>query len=276
MKTLTGIAGPFAAALLTTATQPASAFEPAWPSQIQAQYRLAFNGLKVGNFYFNASGDGTAYKITGSTKVSAMFGMFKWVGVWEANGRLGNQTRPGFYKLDYQTKKKSGVFQLDFDGAGVKKVTRLPPSERSPEVIPVKSEHMRGVLDPMAAILTLSHGAGAGACKQTLPMFDGKQRFDLVLSPKRREPIANPGPDGATAIDVCRVRYVPIAGHKPKDFEKPWVDYAKMEIAFKLVPTAKLYVPQWVDIPTTLGSATMTAEAVTITTAGRQQIALSR
>lgn len=265
-----------ALALLAAAAAPVRAFEPAWPAQIQAHYRLAFNGLKVGNFYYNADSNGSTYKVTASTKVSAMFGIYKWQGTWNASGRLGDLTQPAGYRLDYSSRKKSGSVELGYDAGGVKKVEMVPVSNRSPEVIPIKPEHLRSAIDPMAAILTLSHGMGAGACKQKLSMFDGKQRFDLVLSPKRRETIDKVGPDGATAIEVCRVRYVPVAGHKPSDFKNPWVDYNKIEIAFKLVPAAKLYVPQWVDVPTTLGSALMTVEKVGITTANRQQIALSR
>ena len=48
--------------------------------------------------------------------------------------------------------------------------------------------------------------------QQRLPIFDGKLRYDLVLSPKGTHAISGVGKLRGTAY-VCRA-FVPIAGHK--------------------------------------------------------------
>jgi len=49
-----------------------------------------------------------------------------------------------------------------------------------------------------------------------------------------------------------------------------------MEIALRPVPSANLYVPYSVTIPTTIGTAVMSAESINITASNRTEIALSQ
>ena len=82
-------------------------------------------------------------------------------------------------------------------------------------------------------------------------------------------------PTGQPAeLMVCHVKYIPIAGHKPKDFEKSWVDYDAMEIALRPVPSGPHLRALSRRIPTTMGSAVMSRESINITAANKTQIAL--
>lgn len=54
------------------------------------------------------------------------------------------------------------------------------------------------------------------------------------------------------------------------------VDYDAMEIALRPVPSANLYVPYRVTIPTSLGAAVMSAESIWITSANNTEIALTQ
>jgi hypothetical protein len=59
------------------------------------------------------------------------------------------------------------------------------------------------------------------------------------------------------------------------DENKQFADNAKVEVAMRPIPSANLFVPYKVTIPTIAGTATMTAQRVEIITASRAQIALS-
>ena len=49
-----------------------------------------------------------------------------------------------------------------------------------------------------------------------MPIFDGKQRFDLVLTPKRKIRLDKDEPAGGSkSAIVCQVKYKPISGFKP-------------------------------------------------------------
>ena len=207
-----------------------------------------------------------------------MFGAYTWKGGIESSGALdATSPRPAAYKLNYKAKSKVSSITLGFDATGVKSVSVLPKKTPSPEAVPVKPEHLKNVFDPMSSILALTHATGGNPCNRTIPIFDGKARFNLVLSAKGEQKLKEDKPSGQpTQLKVCQVKYVPIAGHKPKDFVKPWVDYNGIEIALRPVPAANAFVPYRITIPTSIGAAVMSAESVNITASNNTQIALTQ
>ncbi len=93
-------------------------------------------------------------------------------------------------------------------------------------------------------------------CQQTVPVFDGKQRFDIVLSPKRLESTNAEAPAGLSGpMPVCRVKFVPISGYRP---DHPGIKFMAQtdEIEVWLFPLARtnLYFPYRIAVPTTWGS----------------------
>ncbi|MEQ1652893.1 MAG: DUF3108 domain-containing protein [Hyphomicrobium sp.] len=256
----------------------ASAADATWPANVAAKYKLLFGGFEVGSYRFQSKSDGKTYATTGSAEVSALFGAFKWKGGIESNGSLDAAApHPVGYKLNFKTKSKTGSVTLGFNKAGVTNIALVPAKPPHPEAVPLKPEHFKGALDPMSSILAMTHASGANPCDRTIPIFDGKVRFNLVMSAKGEQRIKEEKPSGQpTQLKVCKVTYVPLAGHKPKEFAKPWIDYNGMEIALRPVPTANVFVPYRITIPTTLGSAVMIAESVNITAANNTQIALTQ
>ena len=255
----------------------AFAAEAAWPASVAAHYKLAFGGFDVGGFDFKSQSDGKAYATTGTASVSALFGAFKWTGEMDAKGALNaDAAQPSGYQLNFKTKSKSGSVSLKFDKGAVNSVVLVPNKPPSSEAVPVKTENLKSVFDPLTSILALTHAGPGDPCDKKIPIFDGKARFDLVLSRKGQEPLTEKKRSGQpTQLVVCRVKYVPISGHKPKDFENPWVSYGAIEIALRPIPSAHLYVPYRVTIPTTLGAAIMTAEKIEITAPNKSVIALT-
>ena len=273
------VARLMAASLLPViAISEAKAVEPNWPAAVSAHYKLSFGGFDVGGFDFKSQSDGKAYATTGSASVSALFGAFKWNGKMDAKGALNaDAAQPAGYQLNFSTKSKAGSVALKFDKGTVNAVTLVPNKPPAKEAVPVKPENLKSVFDPLTSILALTHAGAGDPCDKKIPIFDGKARFDLVLSRKGQEPLVEKKQSGQPPhLVVCRVKYVPIAGHKPKDFENPWVDYGAIEIALRSIPSAHLYVPYRVTIPTTLGAAIMSAERIDITAPNSAVIALTQ
>lgn len=266
-----------AAALLLAV--PASAEDAKWPSSVSSRYTLSFNGFEVGGYSFESTSNGKTYSATSSANVSALFGAFKWKGTITASGAVTPENpRPGSYQMSYRTKSKAGLVRLGFDNAsGVKTLAIEPKKEPNPEAVPVKPEHMKSVFDPMSAIMALTHAGAGNPCSKKLAVFDGKVRFNLTLSPKGHERLTEAKPSGQPKdLHICKVQYDPVAGHKPKDFANPWVDYGAIEIALRPVPSAGVYVPYRITIPTTLGAAVMIADRIDITAANNKVIALTQ
>ena len=258
---------------------PASAADAAWPSDVATRYKLKFNGFDVGSYTFQSRFDGKTYAASSSADVSALFGAFKWKGNIESRGLLAQQgPQPQTYQMNYKAKKKQGSVTLGFEKGVIKSVTLVPNKPPNPETVPVTTDHLKvGVFDPMTTILAMTHASSAKPCDKKIPVFDGKARFDLVMSYKGQEKVADKKPSGQPGqLVVCTVKYVPIAGHKPKDFENPWVDYGGIEIALRPVPSAHVYVPYRITISTSIGAAVMQAENINITDANKVQIALTQ
>src|SRR5690606_33597238 len=127
------------------------------------------------------------------------------------------------------------------------------------------------------AVLALTHGRGSNPCSRRIPIFDGKARFDLVFTPagqKRIDARKSGQPDVAF---VCHVTYEAIAGpQRKKDKSKHWTLAGPVEVALRPVPSANLFVPYSVTIPTFAGPATVVTDRVEIITHGQVQIALTQ
>jgi hypothetical protein len=263
-------------AFVSLTVQPSDAVEATWPNQVAARYRMQFNGFEVGTYDFVSHFDGKSYSAKGKTEISALFGAFKWVGNFAGSGYVeSGAPHPASFQMSYKMGSKTTSVKMGFDGTGVSNVALVPNKPPNPEAIRLKPENLKNVFDPMAATLAISNATASDACNRTIPVFDGRARFDLRLSLKGHEAIKDKHPTGQPAeLVVCRVKYVPIAGHKPKDFVSPWIDYDHIEIALRAIPSAGIYVPYRITVPSTLGPAEMDAEAINITNANNTQIAL--
>jgi hypothetical protein len=142
-------------------------------------------------------------------------------------------------------------------------------------IIPVREQHLKGVVDPLTAIMMLSRGAGADPCDRRIPIFDGRERFDLVFSRKGDMRVTEQAPSGQPGVaHVCRVRYLPIAGHKIDNDTKYMAANDAIEVALRPVPSANVFIPYQINIPTMAGSASIVSKRVDIVSPGKPQIAM--
>ena len=97
------------------------------------------------------------------------------------------------------------------------------------------------------------------ACRRTIPVFDGRMRFDLQMSFKRMDVAkAEKGYRGPAV--VCAIQFVPLAGYVP---DRPAVKYlvSQHDIEVWLAPVmgTRVVVPFRVSIPTPLGRGVLEA-----------------
>jgi hypothetical protein len=243
------------------------------PSQVSAVYRISFGVLgDIGTIQFKSSIDGEAYALSADAKVDTA--VFDYLGFMTSSGTVQSAvTMPGDYRFRYQQKallgkKKARSLSMAFNGAGVSDVTFVPPDAPSKKAVPVTQEQLKNVLDPLSGVMALSLGDIANPCDQRLPIFDGKQRFDLIFTPAGRFA-------GSGADRLCRVRLIPISGHK-KDHGADSVIRGNIEVVLRPVAQANILIPYRVTVPTIIGAAVLTSEQVDITMPDRQRIALRR
>ena len=92
-----------------------------------------------------------------------------------------------------------------------------------------------------------------------MPIFDGRQRYDLTLTFKRVDHVkAERGYQGQ--VVVCMITYEPVAGHRPeRSAIKHLTQTREMEIALAPIAGTRVLAPFRVSLPTLLGPAVLQA-----------------
>jgi len=250
------------------------------PGKVVATYDAALAGLSLGTFEVTATIEGSAYEMTADGRFSLLAGLlFSATAKTTSSGTLTQAApQPATFTLDYDGGKKREKRRLRFTRGAVSEIRIVPhKKKKNPRHIPVSAEQLKDVLDPLtAAFLAVRSDAPAGdleVCRQTIPVFDGKQRFDLVLTPKRSERLGDGAPNGLSGpVAVCRVRYKPIAGHRT---DHPGVKFMSKtdEIEAWLVPVPRtgLYFPYKILVPTGWGSGSVTLTGIKAKRGERQR-----
>ncbi len=271
------VAGVLAAGLSLT-SQSAVAAE-AWPGQVDAIYKIQFSGLDLGDFVFSSKVQQNAYATTSNAQISAMFGAFEWKGQSRSSGvTVDTGPKPASYAFNFKSQSKAGSIQMSFAGNAVTNIAAVPPIEKKPGTIEVKDVHLKDVLDPLSAVMALTRSstgriAGVNPCARKIPIFDGKQRFDLVFSFKRNAPLSEIGSKSGHSAFVCRVKYIPIAGYRMNEDMRQMQQASGIEVWMVPLADANVFVPYYVLVPMTAGTATLTVSKVSIDTA-RGKVAL--
>jgi hypothetical protein len=248
----------------------------AWPATVRALYEVNFNGFTVGTFEFVSQSEEQSYTLTGNAQLSLLLGAFTWIGETRAFGLIANQTpRPAAFSFDFRANTKTGSTKINFANGAVLDVRHSPPATAKPDTVPLRAQHLKGVLDPLSAVMVVARYANPDPCDHRLPIFDGKERFDLLLSYKGQVKVNEQQPSGQPAIaHVCRVKYQPIAGHKVDAESSYLATTDAIEVSLRPIPSANVLIPYQITIPTLIGYATIVSKRVEIESPGLPQIAL--
>jgi hypothetical protein len=175
----------------------------------------------------------------------------------------GDVLVPTLFVSTVNNDKRVEELRIVLSAGTVKELLVDPPNTPNPDRIPVTDAHRHGVVDPMSAALVRVSGTGdpvsPEACRRTVPVFDGRLRFDLQLSFKRIDNVqAQKGYQGPVA--VCAVQFVPLAGYVP---ERPAIKYLMaqrdMEIWLAPIPGTRIVVPYRISLQTALGRGVLEA-----------------
>jgi len=261
------------AALLPASPLTAAPSAGASPLRVDATYKITLNGFDLGSFHYKSDVGSGQYHLETDVEISALLGIFKWKGVTHTSGTLeAKALKPADFRFDYESSVRNGTVAMGFGSEGIESLTVLPATVEPDDLVPLTRDHLKGVVDPLSAILAITHTDAPTPCGRKVSIFDGKQRFDLALRFARQEPVAGIPSEMQT---VCRVKYTPIAGYRPTQEMQELASSNEIEIAFRMVPAAKLMLPQSVAVPTAAGHARIDLERVNIQLPERGQVAFA-
>jgi hypothetical protein len=247
-------------------------------NRILAVYRVDLAGFNLGDFRLTTVFSGDGYEMRGEGRFSILEGLlYDWRGTTASKGKvIGARPEPAMYALNYQGGNKSGQLRISFESGDVTGVQQVPRKRPNPHVIPITKEQLEGVFDPMtAAFLYVRSDNPNGdpkVCDQTIPVFDGEARFDIVLTPKRTVKLqkdASTGYSGFAA--VCRVKFIPISGYRP---DNPGIKLMsqtnEIEVWLVSLPGTGMYVPYRIVLPTMVGYGSATSTSFQIARGARR------
>jgi hypothetical protein len=252
--------GALVVALLGLLNSPTGA-----QGKLDARYTASVAGIVIGRGSWVIEIGQTQYTASASGRVVGLLKILSNAeGTAAAHGGIeGGRLLPVSYSSRVTVDDKVDDIRLAFAAGAITEAVAEPPTPPSPDRIPISDAHRRGVLDPMSAELMPVAGTGdplsPEACHRTLPIFDGRQRFDLSLTFKRFDHVkAEKGYQGP--VVVCMVTYQPIAGHRPGRAAIKYL-MATREMEMWLAPIAgtRMLVPFRASVPTLIGQAVLEA-----------------
>jgi hypothetical protein len=233
--------------------------------KLDAAYVVTLGGVPVGKGSWSIDVQDDQFTATADGATSGLLRVFaSGQGNSAAHGGVSaGQPVASTYASTIIADNRSDQVRILFSGGNVKEYLADPPTIPSPDRVPLTEASRKGVLDPMTASLIRVAGSGdtfvPEACQRTIPVFDGRMRYDLQLAFKHLDKVKSERGYQGTVV-VCSVYFSPIAGHVP---ERSTIKYlvAQRDMELWLAPIAgtRLMVPYRASVPTPIGLGVLQA-----------------
>lgn len=250
-------------ALISVATTPHMGVA----GPVEVQYAISLAGFSIGRASLSAEISGGSYNLNVSTTLTGLAGAItKGRGAATAKGSLGSNVLTNGFSLNATNGKDTRTIQIAASGGAVRNVTIEPPFENhGPEDrIPLRDSHKSGIVDPVSALIMPSRAADPldkSNCERRLPVFDGSQRFDVVLSFSGVKQVRNEKGYSGPVL-VCSARYVPVAGHRPdRRVTKFMAENREMNAWLVPVNGGRQLMPYRISVKTLIGTTVIEAES---------------
>jgi len=238
-------------------------------STIQLVWQVYLGGINLGNIGIKSSFTGNTYSAVSRLKTAGVVNSF-YEAVIDATsmGTVGgNALQPQKYDSNTNNEKQNQKVALEYKASGIELFSDPPYNVHK---YPVTEEQKRGTIDPLSGLVFALSGVSHSPdkpCGETVRVFDGRRRYDVVLSYSGQDKVKTDGGYSGPAIK-CTVIYKQLAGFKPNiNKGKPlpvitaW--FASMESASN-GPVKKFMVPVKIMTETPYGVALAHARKITI------------
>ena len=155
---------------------------------VDATYSITLAGLTIGRASLSGVVENGSYNINVSAALTGLMGAItQGSGSGTARGGIGSMAPlSNGFAVTATNGSNSRTVQIGASSGNVRGVTIEPPLELPMEGrIPLREQHKQGVVDPISAlVMPVRNGnpLDKANCERRLPVFDGTQRFDVVLT----------------------------------------------------------------------------------------------
>ncbi len=183
-----------------------------------ADYRFVFeayySGFKIGEAAGHLRWSNDRYALDLSARTAGVLG---WVMSIDqqasSNGRIDGLPTAEWHRNHNADGDNRNWIELAFMPDDIR-IVDAHPHPATETRSPVPASMKRGALDPLSAVLALGVAVTeAGQCSGSVPVFDGRRRYDTVLDHVARE--AYTGPAGPKDTLRCNFHFVRLGGYRP-------------------------------------------------------------
>ena len=231
---------------------------------LDASYTISFARIPVGEITATVVFGDSEYAISARARAGGVMNLISvdGEGSFTTRGTIKDgHPVPTNFTSKIVSKTGNSDVTMVLDEGSVRELAATPPP--SQDRVSVTAANRRSIVDPLTAVLFSTAAAGETlsqeACRRTLPIFDGHQRYDLKLAFKRMDKVtAEKGYAGP--VVVCSLSYEPIAGHRASI---PLVKYLsedrEMEMALAPIAGTRLLAPFRLSVVSMLANLTIEA-----------------
>lgn len=264
------------ATALALAVAPAAAEESKEPKpsiKLDARYAISMTGVGIGSATWAAEVGTDAYAAKVAGRASGLMAViFSGEARIDVKGQVKPDGRPSptnfVAEIEHDDEKSS--FKMALADGEVASLDATQP-RKSDQRVPVTAEHRKNVIDPVSAMLIPAAGTGPvvakEACDRTLPVFDGRRRYDLALSFKRTD-MVKPAKGYQGPVVVCAVALKPIAGHRADSATLKYLMGREIELTLAPIGTTRVLAPFRLSVSTLVGTLQIEAETFEVLPAG--------
>lgn len=207
---------------------PAAVPPAAETAPLSLRYDVYARGLPFLSLDFRLDESAVAYKVSGTVHAQGVLGAVSDFTLHtESRGTItAEKLRPSMHDNSSRARHKERRAHLDFHRDG-SVIAALTPADDPDHRLPT-AEQVVGSVDPLTAILTIGDVvARSGSCQAKVAVYDGRRRYDLVLSddgPGRAE-------HGQSAeLRRCGLDLVKLAGFTSDRNRPPAIEHGKVWI----------------------------------------------
>lgn len=232
------------------------------PVTMRARYDIYMTHVRVGEINWTVRFADQSYQASANGKASGVLSvLLDGEGSVSTNGDMSNgKLQPAKVNSTVTDDEGRVDVRMTYENGELKQVEDHGPPPK-PGRLAVTPALLRNVTDPLSAMLIpageelFSHAH----CEKTLRIFDGRRRYNLVLSYKRTDTMkATQGYAGR--VLVCGVVLRPLAGYDPDSLLIRYVaGKSDLELWFAPVTGAGVLAPIRTVMPTLVGTLELRA-----------------
>jgi hypothetical protein len=194
--------------------------EPDTSTGLLVHYRIALGGFNLGNAEINAQFDRNEYELAAAIRTDGIADQFFATSfdlTSQGQFRAGS-VRPAQFVSTYASEDSGRTVQLTY-GSGIPEMVAEPAygDGFGPHIRPTDIQRTQ---DPLSALLVPTVTENANPCERSLPLFDGRRRYDLRLSADGETNLTSDDGGYSGPAVRCAVRMMPIAGYERKTLIK--------------------------------------------------------